>query len=150
MATPRKLPDVAEQLLSYVRAGNSPYASARAVGLSKATWYSILRRGREGSDPQYATFVEELEAARANAKVSLLTIVRAAAPRDWRAASWLLERLWPQQFGRRDRVELQHEVPRTHPLLEESRREHLKRLDARAKRVEARLRAEAGDGEGSP
>jgi hypothetical protein len=80
MARPRKLPDVAAQLLSFVRAGNSPYASARAVGLGKSAWYEILRRGREGSDPQYAAFVEELEAARANAKVSLLTIVRAATP----------------------------------------------------------------------
>ncbi len=48
-----------------------------------------------------AVFAENVEAATATCAVHYLTVIQAAANEgDWKAASWLLERRWPEDYGR--------------------------------------------------
>jgi hypothetical protein len=58
----------------------------------------------KSEDPEIAFF---LEAARAELQRELIAIVREARRRDgssdWRGAAWLLERLFPETFGRRSK-----------------------------------------------
>lgn len=55
----------------------------------------------------YVVFAFQTERARAAAEIRLVqTVQYAATGGDWRASSWLLERMYPDRFGRRERVSL--------------------------------------------
>ena len=42
---------------------------------------------------------------RAKAKAKLVRVITNQAPHDWRAAAWILERSWPDEYARTERVE---------------------------------------------
>ena len=84
-------PELAEQLVSLLRAGNHIAAAARAVGISEQTFRVWMRRGGAGDNP-YVGFRERVEHARGQAEVRHVTQVAQAASEDWRAATWMLER----------------------------------------------------------
>lgn len=74
-------------------AGGLPIdVAARAAGVAPSTVRSHRDRHRE--------FATALDAALATAKSSMLAHVRNAAPKDWKAAAWLLERRFPEEFAR--------------------------------------------------
>ncbi len=108
----RKLtPDLAARILALVRAGHAPQGAARASGVGVTTWKGWLRAGRAGTDPEYARLVEDLEDAQEQSKAVLLSRLLQAAKDDWRASAWLLERRWPEEFGRRDQLVLEAASP---------------------------------------
>lgn len=56
----------------------------------------------------YVVFVFQTERAKAAAEISLVQGIQSAATGgDWRASSWMLERMYPDRFGRRERVSLE-------------------------------------------
>src|SRR4051812_30264595 len=55
---------------------------------------------------QSATFANDLTRAEAESEVALVAIVRQAARDDWRAAAHLLERRWPDTWGKREKVDI--------------------------------------------
>ena len=56
---------------------------------------------------EYLEFFEAIKAAEARAVYGWLEkIERAAEPGNWQAAAWKLERRHPEQWGRREKVEL--------------------------------------------
>jgi hypothetical protein len=54
---------------------------------------------------KYPSFAAAVFRARGIAKTSLVAVIRKAAPDDWRAAAWILERSWPDEYARIERVE---------------------------------------------
>jgi hypothetical protein len=74
-------------------------------GVGERTFHSWKERGQKGEEP-YGTFFDAVSRARNRHKPRLLTLVIDGAqgklPRhaDWRAASWLLEKGWPLEFGK--------------------------------------------------
>lgn len=74
-----------------------------AIGISKTTFYSWL------NDPKtdlQREFSDGLKKAEADYKNALLAIVmRDAREKDWKAAAWLLERKYPSEYARTDRVQ---------------------------------------------
>jgi hypothetical protein len=64
-------------------------------GINTSTYYSRLR-----TDSVFAAKIAEAEAVRENRYLSVIS--RAAlVKRDWRAASWILEKLMPRRYGPR-------------------------------------------------
>ena len=51
-------------------------------------------------------FSDAVSRARARAKADALGAIRVGMRDDWRAAAWFLERSFPEEFGRRDHVEI--------------------------------------------
>jgi len=93
-------PEVEAKILGAIRDGGMSFRTACAyAGISDDTF---LRRRK--ADPEFAARVEH---AREMCKAKLLTQIMAAAPKNWSAAAWLLERLWPEEFGRH-RLETEH------------------------------------------
>lgn len=90
--------EVADLLVASLRYGNYVTVASRSAGISWATFKVWMVRGREGEEP-YAALRERVEKARAEGQVRLVAIVAKAAETDWRAANWLLERQWPDQWG---------------------------------------------------
>ena len=81
-----------EALLVALRAGNTREASAGHAGIDRTTLYRWLE-----NDPGLRARVEKAEA---DVEVRLAAQIVQAAPVDWRAAAWLLERRRPASYGR--------------------------------------------------
>lgn len=129
---PTKLtPEPQERVVRLVRVGVAPYAAARACGVKHRTWYDWLRRARAG-EKRYAPLADALAGAHARLQAALTVQVRAAAVENWRAAAWLLERRWPEDWGRRRRSVPEDEPPMAPVPLTGEERARLRRIAARA------------------
>jgi hypothetical protein len=91
-----------ERLLAGLRLGLTRRAAAGAAGFSKTTLYRMLEQNTDG------TLGTEIEKAEADAEATYSALVAKAAgdPKNWTAAAWWLERRRPDDFGKRDRVEV--------------------------------------------
>lgn len=82
--------------------------AAQYAGINEATLHEWRNKKPE--------FSERLSRAEGKAAIQSLATIRAAAPQDWRAASWLLERRYPDEYGKRERIDIkltvQQEVER--------------------------------------
>lgn len=94
-----------ERMLNGLRLGMTRRAAAAAGGFSKTTLYRML----EADD---GTLVTAMENAEAEAEGRYTAIIARATndPKNWTAAAWWLERRHPNEFGRRDRVEVKVNV----------------------------------------
>lgn len=73
-------------------AGMSLRTACAYAGISDDT---LVRRRK--ADPKLA---ERVEHAREMFKAKMVTLISAAAPKNWNAAAWMLERKYPEEFGR--------------------------------------------------
>ena len=106
MARRTKLtPETKEDIVKALRAGNSRRDSALYAGISETTFYSWMARGREG-EPLYSEFLEAVEKAEAQSVVRNVAIIQRAAEETWQAAAWWLERKRPDDWGRRQRMDI--------------------------------------------
>lgn len=79
-----------------------PYKlAAHYGGVTYQTLLNWRKRAEEG-DSGFISFVQAMNKAEAEGAISLLLLIRAAAenPKHWRAAAWILERRWPEYYGR--------------------------------------------------
>ena len=72
---------------------------ANKLGIDAAILRRWISKGKAESKSPYAAFEEEFRKAKGDAQIRLLARVHKAAEEDARAAQWLLERLWPEQYG---------------------------------------------------
>ena len=106
MARRTKLtPETKEDIVKALRAGNSRRDSALYAGISEQTFYSWMSRGRDG-EPLYIEFLEAVEKAEAQSVVRNVAIIQRAAEETWQAAAWWLERKRPDDWGRRQRMDI--------------------------------------------
>lgn len=107
----REIP-VATRIVELVESGNYLEDAAGAVGVGSSTvrrWMQIgeewLDAEEEETPPQmrpYRAFREAVTHAREAATTRLLRPIERAAPSDWKAAAWILERTRPDRFSRRE------------------------------------------------
>ena len=102
---------IAPVVLAVVRVGAGKRAAAAQAGVHRETVRRWEREGRAAlarahageelseRDQRLARFAIDLEAAKENPRVYLLGLIRKAARGDWRAGAWLLERMFPDEFG---------------------------------------------------
>ncbi len=101
-ARPKFTEATVSRLLTAIRAGLPFHLAADAAGISEATFYA-WQRGQfpRGAEKHLKSqFLEELTRARGDSALRLIATVNRAAPDDWRAAAWILERRFPKDFGR--------------------------------------------------
>ena len=96
-AKQHKLTPERRQLLLEAAQEGCPNAEAAAhAGIGDRTLYGWL------ADPELAEFAEDYTRARLNGRRNLINLITTHAERDWRAASWLLERQDPNNWGGKD------------------------------------------------
>jgi len=83
--------------LQAIRLGANRTAAAQAAGVARTTPYDWLE------DPEFAQQVNDAEATAM--RVRLARVEKAAQGGDWRADAWVLERQFPEAFGKH-RVEV--------------------------------------------
>ena len=102
MAQGRAVTDEAmTKLLKGLRNGMTRRAASGFAGFSKTTLYRML----EKDDGTLVTAIEKAE-AEAEATYSFVIAQAATDPKNWTAAAWWLERRHPQEYGKREHVEM--------------------------------------------
>jgi len=103
--------DLQHKITALLRNGNYVETACGAAGISVSTFYAWMERGeadeRAGTQSAFLEFSEAVHRTRAEGEALLLQQIRQAAPTDWRAAAWILERTAPERFGRR--TEIKHD-----------------------------------------
>jgi len=126
-------PEVKEQILAAVSAGDSLKNAALAAGVSIETLMLWNLKGREdvkaGRESIYTEFLQEITRAKAKGRVNLIALVQKGARDitheertvepdgsvrtktrlmrgDWKAASWLLAVKYRAEFGKVERYEV--------------------------------------------
>lgn len=123
------IPSVQERICNALRSGNTARTAATLGLVSEKTYYEWLRRGEAGEEP-FCSFRQAVEEAQEEAQRAALAAIQKAANgwmeetveefktekgsftktkrvlrRDWKAASWFLERRNPAEWGSRQKVE---------------------------------------------
>lgn len=105
-------PDVLDRLVNALRAGAYREQAALHAGISVATFYRWMKEGEAAeaeeipaSESRAREIREAVQNAEASGELHLLAIIKEQAPKSWQAAAWILERKYPNKWGRFDRVE---------------------------------------------
>ncbi len=99
-----KLTEEKIQLASkLIGAGNTIQTIFGALGISKQTWYNWLNKGEKAKSGIYRELWEEVQKAESRAETRYVTIIAQAAEENWQAAAWMLERKYPERWGKKDR-----------------------------------------------
>ena len=120
---PEKLtPKLQDDIVKVIRSGNYIETACAFVGINKTTFYDWLKRGAREKDRvernprakvrkserKYVEFSNAIEKALAHAEIRDVAIIGKAAEKEWQAAAWLLERKFPDGWGRKDKYSLEH------------------------------------------
>jgi hypothetical protein len=94
--------ELADQLTTIIAAGNYLSVACRAVGLPRSTFILWMQRGTSEAeaDAPFRAFREQVEKATAKGEVRNVATIAKAATESWQAAAWLLERGYPDRWGK--------------------------------------------------
>ena len=114
---PKLTATVVKRCIELKKGGANNKDIAAAVGVSEASFYAwIQEKDSEGNalekKPLEAELMEGLKKAEADYKNALLDSIKLAGEKDWKAHAWLMERKYPAEYARTDR--LQAEVSAKH------------------------------------
>jgi transposase len=110
MSRPTKLTaETQKRILSALRVGATHEHAATSAGIHYATFRRWMQQGERATRGQFCEFCEAVKSAEAVAAVGwLAAIEKAAQTGQWQAAAWKLERRYPEAWGRRDRMQVEH------------------------------------------
>lgn len=93
-------------LLEAIEQGMPLKQAAAVAGMSYDTLNHWQKRGENESAPEeYRQFCQLLRRSQAVAMQVHVSSISDAAKRDWRAAAWMLERRFPEDFARQQQLE---------------------------------------------
>lgn len=107
---PVKLSDTVQHtIVAALSVGATHEHAALSAGVSYRTFRRWMARGETATRGQFWQFCQAVKNAEANAAVRWLALIEKAANEGtWQAAAWKLERRYPELWGRRDRVQVDH------------------------------------------
>lgn len=85
---------------------------AASAGIDDTTLYGWLKDGREhlenGKDTPYANLARDVAKAEHENAARLMRLIEDAAVKDWKAASWILERRYKDDYGKKFEIHNHH------------------------------------------
>ena len=103
---PTKLtPEVQQAICDALERGEVHVHAIEHGGIGETTYYEWLAKGEEGIKP-YAEFRAATIRAESRGRKKIFDQIQAHAEDDWRAGAFLLERRYPQHYGKAARVDL--------------------------------------------
>lgn len=108
----------ANTIVAILEQGQTEVDAYTAVGVAERTFFDWVAKGKKArkkaaagkplteTEALQSQFSQAIEKARAKGKTSLVDIIATyarnkEAPRNWHAAAWLLERMYPKEYGRK-------------------------------------------------
>ena len=103
--------ELIEKAADIIARGNYYKVAIDILGIDDKTWYNWLRQGEidanKGINSLNFQFFQSIKKAEATAIDRNLNIIQQAAGEgNWQASAWYLERKYPEQWGKRDNVNL--------------------------------------------
>ena len=123
--------EVVDEILTYKENGLSDKDICDMVGIDQATFYRWLREAEteiDGNNPERRAsnlelkkeLSQGLKRAQAAFKAYHIQNITKASRKEWTASAWMLERMYPKEFGRIDRqVALMGEAGKENGMLDE-------------------------------
>lgn len=105
--TTKLTPELIKEAARLVAEGNYITHVAQALGISRKTFYNWLEQGARATRGLKREFYEAITKAEAEAVLRNVKIIQKAAETNWQAAAWWLERKYPEEWGRKDRMNLE-------------------------------------------
>lgn len=99
-------PDNHKRVIDAVRKGATFRDAAKSIGVHESTLETWKRRGREETEGKYYDLVQDIATAEAECKIEVIGGIVEAAKKDWKAGMTFLERKYPNEFARTERVNL--------------------------------------------
>ena len=90
---------VQQKVLSALRSGSTVEAACSFARVSKVTWYAWLKKD--------AALRADYEEALASAEIAL--VVEIKKDKSWQSKAWLLERRFPDRWGKRETLSVKAE-----------------------------------------
>lgn len=107
--------DMVNEILTYKENGLSDKDICDMVGISQSSFYEWLQEAETGINAQKGEgkptnyelkleLAEGLKRARVAFKAFHIQNITKASNKEWTASAWILERMYPKEFGRIDRA----------------------------------------------
>ena len=97
-----------EIILKARKSGLNQKECAEVAGINEFTLYKWLNKGKKAKRGKYRDFYNDFQMAKNKNKLFHLKKIHEAEA--WTASAWYLERVYPEEFGRKDRVDLKHKA----------------------------------------
>jgi len=113
-------PEARRKILVAFQMGHFANTAAAYGGITRKTFINWIERGMlagpesEGLDKEFYDFAELCTQARANSKVGLVAIAWRHAREDGKVAIALLEKLFPDEYGKKTTQEVKGKVEHTY------------------------------------
>ena len=99
---PTKLtPELHTEIVRTIKAGNYIETAAAMAGINRDTLREWVRQGIRHPAGKYGSFARDVEKAMAHSEVMDVLGIRKAGEREWTARAWLLERRFPDKWGKK-------------------------------------------------
>lgn len=102
-------PERQAKIVQAIRANNVVIKACQYADISEPTYYDWKKRGETGEEP-FSEFLKAIKKAEAEAQVRTVAIISKASEQSWQAGAWLLERRDPDNWGKKERYDVSHEV----------------------------------------
>jgi hypothetical protein len=104
-------PEKVEKARELRAKGLSDQAIYTALGICRDTFYTWIRKGEAGQKP-YTDFAEAIKKGEAELEeICVSGILEQGLKGNWQALAWLLERLFPERYAKKDRFEVTQQKP---------------------------------------
>lgn len=105
--TTKLTPDVQKEIGQNIILGMPIKFAAEAAGIGETTFYRWMQSGEKAKRGKFREFWEYIKECQAKAvQLHLKLITKAAGEGTWQASAWILERRFPEEFGRREKVDV--------------------------------------------
>lgn len=106
MAKSKLTDEVQQKIVAAVERGSYAVPAAEAAGISERTFYRWMQEGEAAQSGRKRQFWQAVERARGASETTLIEIIHNAAPGDWNAAKWLLERRFSSRWANTQKIEI--------------------------------------------
>lgn len=96
-------PEVQKRICDAIMVGATFELASRYGGIHYDTFRTWMNQGEAGNST-YSVFSDAVKKAEAEAAVKWLAMIEKAAVESWQAAAWKLERRYPGDYGRNDKL----------------------------------------------
>lgn len=110
MARLKLTPELQKTICNYIEHGVPMTNAAHISGICNSTFYNWYGRGRKAKSGRFRDFYNAIQEAKAKAiALRVENIRKAGEDGSWQADAWWLERMDPENFSRKDNVNVKSE-----------------------------------------
>jgi transposase len=98
-------PQLIKDAVKLLKGGSYVSTVCEFIGIDPSTWYRWMREGKKAKSGLKSQFYHAIKKADAEAEIRMVTDIQKIANENqtWQALAWMLERKYPERWGRREK-----------------------------------------------